>query len=88
MIGNSVIPPGAEIIKGTIRISARRFACFKQGIETRNRFLYVWGLVKYEDGFGKKRFTRFCHRYNVAAETDMRISAIDARHHEHGNDAD
>jgi hypothetical protein len=88
MGGNSVIPPGAEIIKGTLRISARRFERFKQGMGTRDRFLYVWGLVRYEDGFENMRFTRFCHRYNVAAETDLNIAGIDARHHEYGNDAD
>ncbi|KGJ69630.1 hypothetical protein BJA5080_08429 [Bradyrhizobium diazoefficiens SEMIA 5080] len=30
------------------------------------RFLYVWGLVRYEDGFGTTRTTKFCHRYNCA----------------------
>jgi len=93
MEGNSVIPPGAEMKKGTLRISAQRFDRFKRGMGTRDRFLYVWGLIRYEDGFGQMRFTRFCHRYNIAAlETDpswgLRIWSTEARHHEHGNDAD
>jgi len=31
-----------------------------------NEFIYVWGRVTYLDGFGKRRFTNFCHRYNTA----------------------
>lgn len=28
----------------------------------RDKALYTWGIVHYEDAFGNKRFTRFCHR--------------------------
>jgi hypothetical protein len=27
-------------------------------------YLYVWGAVYYDDGFGTERITKFCHRYN------------------------
>ena len=30
----------------------------------RSVYLYVWGLIQYQDGFGNQRFTRFCHRCN------------------------
>jgi hypothetical protein len=87
--GSHVIAPGAEIRKSSLRISIRRLARFKAGMESRNRFLYVWGVVRYKDGFSYSRFTRFCHRYNIAAEVDFRIDPVDARHHEYGpNDAD
>jgi hypothetical protein len=35
--------------------------------ESANLSLYVWGEIRYTDGFGVSRFTRFCHRYNRAA---------------------
>jgi hypothetical protein len=25
--------------------------------------LFVWGMVTYDDGFGIRRYTKFCHRY-------------------------
>lgn len=28
-----------------------------------NVHVFVWGVVYYDDGFGNRRFTRFCHRY-------------------------
>jgi hypothetical protein len=86
--GNNIIPPKTQALKGSRGISSVRLVKFKQGMDWRNRFLYVWGMVKYKDGFGKTRFTKFCHRYNVAAEVDLRINASDARYHEYGNDGD
>jgi hypothetical protein len=56
------------------------------------KYLYACGRVTYVDGFGKERFTNFCHRYN----TEVRKSATGGlivilkeydRHHEYGNDA-
>lgn len=32
-------------------------------IERGQKALYVWGLVQYEDTFGSKHSTRFCHQY-------------------------
>jgi hypothetical protein len=56
-------------------------------------FIYVWGRVTYLDGFGKRRFTNFCHRYNTAAKKFAEgglyvIRAEDARYHDYGNEAD
>ena len=31
-----------------------------------NAYVFVFGTVYYNDGFGKPRFTRFCHRYPAA----------------------
>jgi hypothetical protein len=55
-------------------------------------WLYVWGRVEYDDGFGSARFTQFCHRYNMSgAELGLVSEGIpiwNARYHVHGNDAD
>jgi hypothetical protein len=57
-------------------------------------FVYVVGRVGYSDGFDKKRFTTFCHRYNrsalrkVEGSTGHRITAEDGRYHSKGNSAD
>lgn len=29
------------------------------------KFLYIWGYVRYHDGFEDDRITQFCHRYNL-----------------------
>ncbi len=53
-------------------------------------FIYVWGIVRYTDGFGEDCFTKFCHRYPVTPKTIERhvVSSEYARFHEHGNDAE
>jgi hypothetical protein len=52
-------------------------------------FLYVWGAVRYDDGFKRTRSTKFCHRYNwKTRDGRYEIAARDARYHDHGNDAD
>jgi hypothetical protein len=44
------------------------------------------------DGFGKERWTNFCHRYNTEVKEAQigggsRIRKELGRHHEYGNDA-
>ena len=57
-------------------------------------FIYVWGQLRYDDGFGERRFTNYCHRYNretlrqLKGSTQHGIPAIYARFHESCNDAD
>jgi hypothetical protein len=64
------------------------------------KYVYVFGAVYYEDGFGEdRRYTRFCHRY-ATASFDRRawmdaenltkrivIDASKARYHTHCNEA-
>jgi hypothetical protein len=53
--------------------------------------LFVWGIVKYDDGFGKQRFTRFCHWYdtkNIINQLGATLPANNALLNEYGNDAD
>ena len=56
-------------------------------------FIYVWGMVLYQDGLDKDRWTRFCHRYNWVMRGDGEIGRYDidrkyARYHEYGNGTD
>jgi hypothetical protein len=54
------------------------------------RYLYVWGVVTYHDGFNPDRTIEFCHRYNcINAERDTNggysIPAGSVRHNRYGN---
>jgi len=59
-------------------------------------FLYIWGEIRYTDGFGTSRWTRFCHRYDhraiqsrvVGQRAETWLAAQDMRYHQYGNDAD
>jgi hypothetical protein len=63
---------------------------------SQGRCAYVWGVVYYHDGFGNRRFTRFCHRYAAighdpywrTSPTRTVIPESFARYHTHGNEAD
>jgi len=52
-------------------------------------FIYVWGLVRYHDGFVGGRSTEFCHRYNWINRPNRasayEIDAKFARQHTEGN---
>lgn len=79
--GNNVIPPGTKAIQGSSKVTLA-----SEG------FIYVWGQVRYDDGFGQRRFTSYCHRYNRATFRRLDgahgIRGTDARFHEYGNEAD
>ena len=61
-------------------------------------FVFVYGTVSYEDGYGEPRFTNFCHRYpsvsydrssdltEMADQTRRIITSDKARYHNDGND--
>jgi hypothetical protein len=57
-------------------------------------YIYVFGIVRYHDGFVDGRFTRFCHRYNykvrpqIAGSGQYEMGAGMARQHSHGNESD
>jgi hypothetical protein len=79
--GNNVIPAGSTMNQG----GPTRFLQDKG-------WVYVWGIVTYDDGFAVCRVTRFCHRYNCkrfAADGDgmRRIKPKYGRHYDRGNDA-
>jgi hypothetical protein len=82
---NFVIPPGTEMPLGTNPYPSDHIG--DKG------YFYVWGEIRYTDGFDEPRFTKFCHRYpcqpfELAPDGSKSIDAKHARYHEHGNDAD
>jgi hypothetical protein len=60
--------------------------------------IFIWGIVRYDDGYGIRRYTRFCHRYagssyyrgnaEIAGMEGVIIETEKARYHTTGNDAD
>jgi hypothetical protein len=60
--GDTTLPPKAEMTQGGKEIPVGPGQ--NEIRQQRGLYLYVWGTVFYEDGFGENRFTRFCHRYN------------------------
>jgi hypothetical protein len=88
--GTHVIPPGTEMRQWKhAEPSAEDFEGFKR----KNYFVFVWGEIRYDDGFGgTRRFTKFCHRYDRRGFDDKRVSPPQispegAVFHQHGNEA-
>jgi len=76
--------------KGTGAVSISDFSSKVEGCKQQ---FYVWGVINYDDGFGVKRYTKFCHRYDCSGVTPQAdgtytIAEKYGRHHEYGNDAD
>jgi hypothetical protein len=42
-------------------------------IDSPGKYAYVWGVAYYNDAFGKRRFTRFCHRYSTSSRDQIEI---------------
>lgn len=87
LTGSNVLFGRGEIVRGARAIEFAELSSFRRGGGVKNRWLYVWGRVSYDDGFGRDRHTNFCFRYNLAAMAKRRIAAGSARQHEHGNNA-
>jgi hypothetical protein len=86
-VGNMAVPPGMKMPRATKVIWSTDFKLFNN---EKAKYCYVWGQVRYKDGFDNPRITNFCHRYNCEALTDQNSIPPDhARYHEHGdwNDA-
>ena len=98
--GNNVIHSGSEMKQcGRTAVSRQEFQNFQEN----NIWVYVWGAIHYDDGFGNERHTNFCHRYDargfspsVAGLSSQQtaqlgraaISTEGMIYHQHGNDAD
>jgi len=80
---NIILAAGAEMTHGSGQIPFPSKKC-----------IYVWGMVTYTDGFGRSRWTRFCHRYPRAVmrkggrQSDYRIKPRYGRYHGYGNSTD
>jgi hypothetical protein len=80
--GSYVLTPGAVTRQGSDKITL-----------TERGWVYVWGRIKYLDGFGQQRTTDFCHRYPriMLRRFDRFGYGIDAefgRFHDVGNSTD
>jgi hypothetical protein len=78
-----VVPIGISVTTGSYGIGVP---------QPWTKYLYAWGRVTYVDGFGRARWTNFCHRYNTEAKEQKSgggylIRKESGRHHEYGNDA-
>lgn len=94
--GSNVIPPGMEM-RRSLDCRVQQPAAIPLFQHPRRAFFYVWGEIRYLDGFDNQRFTKFCHRYDYRAlgvVTDgpflgqKKLVAEDVRAHAFGNDAD
>lgn len=80
--------PNAEFRRGSPQILERSRLVFT---DDKRRFIFVWGRVTYEDGFGQPRWINFCYRYNTEGigwmDSNSGLTKNEARYHETGNDA-
>jgi hypothetical protein len=82
--GTAVIAPRSEVLRGTKTLDVSDLS---------DGWVYVWGMIRYDDGFKTGRVTRFCHRYPCRQliahpEGGHQIDIQYARYHENGNEAD
>jgi hypothetical protein len=87
--GNNLIPPRGKIRKGAPPINSAELDAFRhrQQETPDSCWLFIWGTVRYSDGFNSNRFVDFCYRYYLAGNT-WTISHEHGRQHEHGNRTD
>lgn len=89
------IQPGGFLAQGS---SDKPMTTDTEGGEFHN--IYVWGIVRYHDGYAPDAFTCFCHRYSLASRTERSrtfdmiggdgfaiIEKKNARYHTNGNSA-
>ena len=102
--GKNVVPPGTAMRQGGHIVLVDNSKALAEAIwKEDGLYLYVWGAVFYDDGFGESRTTRFCHRYNCINLAENweppgmggapRLEGHEilpgfARYHRYGNDAD
>jgi hypothetical protein len=60
--GDLIIPPRDAMQFGTQTLGLQTVLDVRDKRE--GCYLYVWGLVRYRDGFDHLRSTNFCHRYD------------------------
>jgi len=89
--GAIVVPPGATArmsgVQSLVMDSNSTASQQSDKIWARPTYLYVWGIVYYNDGFRGNRFTKFCHRYTWRKNDSAEIRELDAVYHDYGNDA-
>jgi len=90
---NRAIQPGSSIRQGSVeRLPTEYMHPDQRG------YIYIYGIAHYGDGFGERRYTQFCHRYDPTSydhrwarrddnEDRMIIRPEKARYHTDGNGA-
>jgi hypothetical protein len=80
---------GRQARKGVEKPTVREeFDRWRIGAKPDRAWLFVWGRIRYYDGFSDARCTDFCHRYNLHGATGYTIPAENGRYHEYGNHID
>jgi len=96
--GNIVVAPNSETTRGSDGrlVLSDLLTMASAGNGRMNEtpiFIYVYGVVRYHDGFADGRLTRFCHRYNykvrpqVPGTAGYSMSRDLARQHTYGNES-
>jgi hypothetical protein len=88
LVGGIVLAQKTKIRKGSIPTDKTTFDKWRNNAEPDRAWLYVWGRVSYHDGFTGRRFTDFCHRYNLRGAKGYGIPEENGRYHEYGNGTD
>jgi hypothetical protein len=88
--GTNLIMPGNEMKKGGPWIIHVDFDNFRRDNSSKpdGCWFYIWGRVRYKDGFNKNRFTDFCFRYSLRGSGGWNVDEKHARQHEYGNRTD
>lgn len=83
-------PPQSMVmpVNTKLAIGSGALASGKQRLVNGQGYIYVWGRVSYEDGFGDPKWLIYCHRYNCGSPKNARggIDARYGRYHYHHND--
>jgi hypothetical protein len=92
--GSHFVPPKGEMMVGSPPMPLEKVLNVRDNEST--CLLYVWGLVRYNDGFTDYRETFFCHRYDYRLSIfnekgprgeQYRLDAKLGRYHKEGNQA-
>ena len=93
--GTNAIAPKNTMKQGAEhKFTPDEIATFENLEDWNHLFVFVWGAVRYTDGFGFRQELCFCHRYDNRGYDESKsvpkgpcIIVEGMRHHEHGNDA-
>ena len=86
-----LVPIGAEVLQGSGGITPKEVL---EAPISGDKYLYVWRRAGFKNGFNRKRYVNFCHRYPLAMKKPepqgrgYSIPAKFARYHQYGNNAD
>jgi len=90
--GDGILAPKSQMIQGNDDVITEAKMLLEKDRVRRHHgrvaaYLYVFGLIRYEDGFEQSRTTAFCHRYNCMAFNQGRgsMAGEDGRQHQYGN---